>query len=122
MLDAGSWSRELFAGFDDAGPSSFSNIKQIEPERRAEVERALRTVLTRRGPDAASDWETRKNGQIRREVWRVTAGEDAGVWRTQGRATLALGVLRMIASNLVHWLRRRHVRVRHVRVAETPRP
>lgn len=52
----------------------------------------------------------------------MVMGEDDGAWCTQGKAVLALGVLHMIAYNLMQWLRKRHVRVCHVRVADTPRP
>lgn len=192
-LDAGLWSRELFAQFDAAGLGIFGNIKENKPELHGEVARVLRIAQARRGPDAESDWETCKNGQIRRELWRLTSldgwngwhhlrqvlvvkqttrrrdgkpddvelryfatnlpvatmtpgqllllvrrhwaiendcnwsfdmvmGEDDGTWCTQGKAALALGVLRMLAYNLMQWLRKRHVRVRHVRVADTPRP
>jgi hypothetical protein len=48
--------------------------------------------------------------------------EDDGAWCTQGRGALALGALRMIAHNLMQWLWKCHVRVRHERTATTPRP
>jgi hypothetical protein len=48
--------------------------------------------------------------------------EDDGAWCTQGKSMLALGVLRMIAYNLLQWLRKRHVRVQHLRVPDTPMP
>jgi predicted transposase YbfD/YdcC len=49
-------------------------------------------------------------------------GEDAGAWCTQNKATLVLGVLRMIAYNILQWLRKVHVQVERERVANTVRP
>lgn len=192
-LDAGLWSRELFAQFDAEGLGIFGQLKGNKPELHAEAERVLRIAQARRGPDAESTWEPCRNGQIRRELWRATDldgwngwrhlrqvvvvkqttrrrdggpdevelryfatnlttgamtpkqllllvrrhwaiendcnwsfdmvfGEDDGAWCTQGKAVLALGVLRMLAYNLMQWLRKRHVQVCHARVASTPRP
>ena len=39
--------------------------------------------------------------------------EDDGAWCTQRKSVLALGVLRMIGYNLLQWIRKLHVRVRH---------
>jgi predicted transposase YbfD/YdcC len=52
----------------------------------------------------------------------VQFGEDAGAWCTLNKATLVLGVLRMIAYNILQWLRKVHVQVERERVANTPRP
>ena len=49
-------------------------------------------------------------------------GEDDGAWCTQNKATLVLGALRMIAYNILQWLRKVHVQVEHARVDNTPRP
>ncbi len=49
-------------------------------------------------------------------------GEDSGAWCTQNRAMLVLGVLRMIAYNLLQQLRKSHVLVRRPHSASTPRP
>ena len=49
-------------------------------------------------------------------------GEDAGAWCTQNKATLVLGVLRMIAYNILQWLRKVHVQVKHERIANAARP
>ncbi len=49
-------------------------------------------------------------------------GEDDRAWCTLNKALLVLGVLRMIAYNLLQHLRKSHVLVRHRRVAPTPRP
>lgn len=49
-------------------------------------------------------------------------GEDAGAWCTQNKATLVLGVLRMIAYNILQWLRKMHVQVERQRVANAMRP
>jgi predicted transposase YbfD/YdcC len=49
-------------------------------------------------------------------------GEDDGRWCTQNKATLVLGVLRMIAYNLLQWLRKVHVQVQAVNGATAPRP
>jgi len=192
-LDAGLWSRALFAEFDSEGLGIFGNIKENKRELHAEAERVLRIAMARRDPEAESDWEPCKKGLIKRELWRSFAldgwndwrqlrqvivvkqttrprdggpdevelryfgtnlpsatmsakqllllvrrhwaiendcnwsfdmvmGEDDGTWCTQKTAPLALGVLRMIAYNLMQWLRKRHVRVRHLRVPDTPRP
>jgi predicted transposase YbfD/YdcC len=192
-LDAGLWSRELFAQFDEAGLGIFGQLKGNKPELHAEAERVLRIAQARRNADATSDWEPCHNGQIKRELHRVTTldgwngwrhlrqvimvkqttrrrdgkpddvelryfatnlptatmtpkqllllvrrhwaiendcnwsfdmvmGEDDGTWCTQRKAVLALGVLRMIAYNLMQWLRKSHVRVKHKHVADTPRP
>lgn len=192
-LDAGLWSRALFAQFDEAGLGIFGGIKNNKPELHAEAERVLRIAMARRGPDAQPDWEPCQKGQIKRELWRTTAldgwngwrhlrqvivvkqttrlrdshveevelryfatnlpaatmtpkqllllvrrhwaiendcnwsfdmvmCEDDGAWCTQGKAVLALGPLRMLAYNLMQWLRKRHVQVLHKRVDATPRP
>lgn len=192
-LDAGLWSRDLFAKFDEEGLGIFGNVKKNKPELHAELARVLRIEQARRRPDAVSEWEPCKNGQIRRELWRaqsldgwdgwthlrqvlvvvqttrrrdggpdevehryfatnMTQGalapsemlelvrrhwaiendcnwtldmqmlEDDGAWCTQNKSALALGVLRMIAYNLLQWLRKRHVQVRHDKVAATPMP
>ena len=49
-------------------------------------------------------------------------GEDAGAWCTQNKATLVLGVLRMIAYNILQWLRKVHVQVERERVDRAARP
>lgn len=49
-------------------------------------------------------------------------GEDDGVWCTKNKATLVLGVLRMIAYNYLQWLRKKHVREEHPRAPSTPLP
>lgn len=49
-------------------------------------------------------------------------GEDDGVWCTKNKATLVLGVLRMIAYNYLQWLRKKHVRQEHPRAPSTPLP
>ena len=49
-------------------------------------------------------------------------GEDAGAWCTQNKAFLVLGVVRMIAYNLLQHLRKSHVLVQHQFAAPTPRP
>ncbi|MSQ85132.1 MAG: hypothetical protein EXR77_20035 [Myxococcales bacterium] len=49
-------------------------------------------------------------------------GEDDGAWCTQNKATLVLGVLRMIAYNMLQWLRKVHVLVEGIKVAGTARP
>lgn len=153
----------------------------------------LRIEQGRREPDAQTDWEGCKTGQIRRKLWRtlkiegwngwthlrqvvvveqttrprdggadtvelryfatnlpqatmtpkqllelvrrhwsiendcnwtldVVMSEDDGAWCTQRKSMLALGVLRMIAYNLLQWLRKSHVKVRHERIADTPMP
>ena len=48
--------------------------------------------------------------------------EDDGAWCTQKKSVLALGVLRMIAYNLLQWLRKSHVRVRRLNAPDTPLP
>ena len=48
--------------------------------------------------------------------------EDDGAWCTQNKATLVLGVMRMIAYNLLQWLRKVHVKVQRDRAPDTPRP
>lgn len=48
--------------------------------------------------------------------------EDDGAWCTQNKATLVLGVLRMIAYNNLQWIRKVHVQVEHVGVPNTPLP
>lgn len=191
-LDAGLWSRELFAEMDNAGLGIFGGLKKNKPELHAEVERVLRIERGRRAANAESDWEPCKDGQVRRRLWRsysldgwngwthlrqvvvveqttrprecvedtvelryfatnlphatmsasevlalvrrhwaiendcnwtfdVVMGEDAGTWCTKGNAMLALGVLKMIAYNLMQWLRKRHVAVRHACIPDTPR-
>ncbi len=192
-LDAGLWSRDLFAKFDAAGLGIFGNIKENKPELHAEVARVLRVDQQRRGPDAVSDWEPCSKGQIKRELWRncgldgwngwnhlrqvvlvkqttrlrhggedvvelryfatnlpkatmtpkqllelvrrhwaiendcnwsfdMVMREDDGAWCTQKKSVLALGVLRMIAYNLLQWLRKSHVRVRRLNAPDTPLP
>jgi len=49
-------------------------------------------------------------------------GEDDGRWCTQNKAALVLGVLRMIAYNMLQWLRKAHVQVRAASGASCPRP
>ena len=48
--------------------------------------------------------------------------EDDGAWCTQKKSVLALGVLRMIAYNLLQWLRKSHVRVQRLTAPDTPLP
>jgi len=192
-LDAGLWSKEIFAWFNDKGLGIFAGLKGNKPELHAEVERVMRIDVARRSPHAETGWEPSKKGQMKRELWRSAAldgwdgwrhlrqvilvrqttrrrdgspdevemryfvtnmptatltpaqalllvrrhwaiendcnwtfdmqmGEDAGSWCTQNKAPLALGVLRMIAYNLMQWLRKRRVRVQHERVADSPMP
>lgn len=193
-LDAGLWSRDLFAQMDQQGLGVFGQLKGNKPELHAEVSRVLRIKQSRRAPDAQTDWEPCKKGQIRRRLWRsfeldgwndwknlrqvmvveqttrlrdnggpddvelryfatnlpqatmtpkqllllvrrhwaiendcnwtldVVMAEDDGAWCTQKRSVLALGVLRMIAYNLLQWLRKRHVQVQHVHIEPTPMP
>lgn len=193
-LDAGLWSRDVFAQMDQQGLGVFGQLKGNKPELHAESARVLRIEQSRREPDAQSDWEPCRKGQIRRRLWRsfkldgwndwkhlrqvmvveqttrlrknggpdevelryfatnlpqatmtpkqllllvrrhwaiendcnwtldVVMAEDDGAWCTQRRSVLALGVLRMIAYNLLQWLRKCQVRVQHVRVASTPMP
>lgn len=192
-LDAGLWSREVFARMDEQGFGVFANLKENKPELHAEAARVLHIEQRRRGPDAESDWEPCKNGQIQRRLWRtfkldgwngwrnlrqvvvveqvtrrrdkgpddvelryfvtnlpqstmtpkqllelvrrhwaiendcnwtldVVMGEDDGAWCTQRKSVLALGVLRMIAYNLLQWMRKRHLRVRRQRAVDTPMP
>lgn len=49
-------------------------------------------------------------------------GEDDLTYCAQGKALLVLGVLRMIAYNLVQHLRKAHTTVQHARIGPTPRP
>jgi predicted transposase YbfD/YdcC len=44
-VDAGPWSRELFARFDAAGFGLFGNLKENKPELFAEAERVLRIAM-----------------------------------------------------------------------------
>lgn len=48
--------------------------------------------------------------------------EDDGAWCTQNKATLVLGVLRMIAYNNLQWIRKVQVQVEHTKVPNTPLP
>ena len=48
--------------------------------------------------------------------------EDDGAWCTRNKARLVLGVLRMIAYNILEWLHKVHARVQLVRTGSTPRP
>jgi predicted transposase YbfD/YdcC len=192
-LDAGLWSREVFAKMDQQALGVFGNLKENKPELYAEAARVLRIEQGRRAPDAQSDWEPCRNGQIQRRLWRtfklegwngwthlrqvlvveqttrrrdggpddvelryfatnlpqatmtpkqllelvrrhwaiendcnwtldVVMAEDDGAWCTQRRSMLALGVLRMIAYNMLQWLRKSHVKVRHKRIDDTPLP
>lgn len=52
----------------------------------------------------------------------VVLGEDNGRWCTQEKSFYVLGVLRMIAYNMLQWLRKKHVVVHHKYNADTPRP
>lgn len=52
----------------------------------------------------------------------VQFGEDSGRWCTQNKATLVLGVLRMIMYNILQWLRKSQLLVLHERAPDTPRP
>jgi len=49
-------------------------------------------------------------------------GEDKRAWCTANKATLVLGVLRMMAYNILQRLRKAHVRVKLVRGDSEPRP
>ena len=51
----------------------------------------------------------------------VQFGEDAGRWCTQNKALLVLGVLRMIAYNILQHLRKSHVMVLRPRAGPAPR-
>ena len=79
-LDAGLWSRDLFAKFDVAGLGVFGNLKDNKPELHAEAARVLRIDQLRRGPDAVSDWEPCSKGQIKRELWRNTGLDGWNGW------------------------------------------
>ena len=190
-LDAGLWSRELFAKMDEQGLGIFGNIKENKPELHAEVARVLRLARIQ-ACEAETEWEPCKRGQIKRRLWRtfsldgwngwkhlrqaivveqttrlrdgseevelryfatnlpknklsakqllllvrrhwaiendcnwtfdMVMAEDAGAWCTQRKSVLALGVIRMVACNLMQALRKCHVRVQHVRVPDTPMP
>lgn len=52
----------------------------------------------------------------------VVLGEDSGRWCTQNKSFFVLGIIRMIAYNLLQWLRKKHVVVQHKYNADTPRP
>ncbi|MGE0435171.1 MAG: ISAs1 family transposase [Planctomycetota bacterium] len=192
-LDAGLWSRDLFAEMDQQGLGIFGNIKNNKPELATETERVLRIERQSHGAEVDSGWERTSRGMVRRRMWRccsldgwngwrhlrqvivveqttrphdgsaeevemryfgtnlpkaamsarqllalvrrhwsiendcnwtldVIMNEDDGAWCTTGSAMLSLGVLRMIAHNMLQWLRKRHVTVRHVRIAPTPMP
>lgn len=56
------------------------------------------------------------------ETFDLQFGEDAGTWCTQNTAILVLGVLRMIAYNLLQHLRKSHVVVQRETAQPTPRP
>ena len=49
-------------------------------------------------------------------------GEDDGAWCTVNKAMVVLGVLRMVAYNLLQHLRKSHVVVQRPRAGPTPRP
>lgn len=192
-LDAGLWSRGLFAEMDEQGLGVFGNIKNNKPELATEAERVLRIERQRRDAEVTSGWERTSRGLVRRRMWRsrslegwngwrhlrqvivveqttkphdgsaeviemryfgtnlpqatmsarqmlalvrrhwsiendcnwtldVVMNEDDGAWCTTGSAMLSLGVLRMIAHNMLQWLRKRHVVVRHQRLPATPMP
>jgi hypothetical protein len=80
-VDAGLWSRELFARFDAAGFGLFGNLKENKPELFAEAERVLRIAMARREPHAQTDWETTSKGKIKRELWRTTELDGWNGWR-----------------------------------------
>ena len=52
----------------------------------------------------------------------VVLGEDSGRWCTQNKSFHVLGIIRMIAYNLLQWLRKKHIVVQHKYNADTPRP
>ena len=190
-LDAGLWSRELFAQMDEQGLGIFGNLKENKPELHAEASRVLRIARTKEC-HAQTEWERCKGGQMQRKLWRTFAldgwndwknlrqvvvveqtlrrkdmpdvvelryfatnlpknvmtpgqllrlvrrhwaiendcnwtfdmvmAEDDGAWCTQGKSVLALGVIRMVAYNLMQALRKCHMRVQHQRVPDTPMP
>jgi len=192
-LDAGLWSRGLFAELDEQGLGIFGNIKNNKPELATETARVLRIECQRHDAEADSGWERTSRGMVRRRLWRscaldgwngwrhlrqvivveqttkphdgsaevverrtfgtnlpkatmsarqllalvrrhwsidndcnwtldVVMNEDAGAWCASGTAMLSLGVLRMIAHNMLQWLRKRHVLIRHQRAQATPMP
>jgi hypothetical protein len=65
-VDAGPWSRELFARFNAEGFGLFGNLKENKPELFTEAERVLRIAMARR--------EERHDGD---DVAQATAGAGA---------------------------------------------
>jgi hypothetical protein len=65
-VDAGPWSRELFARFNAEGFGLFGNLKENKPELFTEAERVLRVAMARR--------EERHDGD---DVAQATAGAGA---------------------------------------------
>ena len=189
-VDAGLWSRELFARFDEAGLGLFGSIKENKPELHQEAARILR-IAQRQEADAESAFEPSSRGMVRRRLWRSTKldgwngwkhlrqvvlveqttrprdggadivelryfgtnvgtghlspsemlllvrrhwaiendcnwtfdvimGEDDHTFCTTKNAVLALGILRMIAYNMLQWLRCSHAKQLHPRAAPTP--
>ena len=198
VLDAGLWSKDVFLSMDDQGFGLVCGLKKNKPDLFAEVERVLKIERQRQPPQAETDWESYRNGWIRRRIWRTTAldgwngwthlrqavvveqttrergadgqptgkeaaelryfitntttgmvnprqmlalirqhwsiendcnwtfdlqfAEDDGAWCTTNKAMFALGVLRMVAYNMLQHLRKAHVQVIAKSGKATPRP
>jgi len=194
-LDAGLWSRALFAQLDAGGFRVLAGIKDNKPELFAEVRRVFRIARTyhQAKPAAETRWVPCRTGKIRRQIWRLGSlqgwngwdalrqvilvvqttrpadgaadqeelryfasnasmdllspketlelvrrhwsiendcnwtfdmifGEDFGRLCTQNKSVFALGIIRMIAYNMLQWLRKSHVRVQHKYNQSTPQP
>lgn len=194
-LDAGLWSKALFAELDQCGFRVLAGIKDNKPELFAEVQRVFRIARAAKNakPAAETPWVPCRTGRIRRQVWRlgslqgwngwdklrqvilvvqttrasdgsseqqelryfatnattdllspqetlelvrrhwaiendcnwtfdVEFGEDAGRLCTGNKAVFVLGIVRMIAYNIMQWLRKEHVQVQHKYNKPTPRP
>ncbi len=80
VLDAGLWSKDVFLSMDAQGFGLVCGLKKNKPDLFAEVERVLRIERQRRPAQAETNWESYRNGWIRRRIWRTTALDGWNGW------------------------------------------
>ncbi len=104
-------------------------VEQTTRHRDGKEKVELRYFITNATTGMLTPWQLLKLVRLHWSIendcnWTfdMQFGEDDGAWCTQQKATLVLGALRMIAYNMLQWLRKVHLVVRRERVPDTPWP